>query len=374
VQVIVVGGGIFGLAQAWAAAKRGHRVKVIERSQNACGASIRNFGMIWPIGQMPGEPLEVALESRELWLQVARESGIWVNPCGSLHVAYREDEWAVIQEFAERSSQLGYRCELLAPESIQARTPAVKPQGLLGGLFSSTELCVNPPATIRKLPAWLAGTLPIEFHFGRQAIAAESGKVTLADGKVLEADKVIICGGADFETLFPDLLQSAGMRRCKLQMFKVAPEQSSWKIGMHLASGLTLRHYKNFQVCPSLEKLKKRIAEETPELDRYGIHVMASQNELGEIILGDSHLYDHEIEPFDSAYIDDLILRELGRWLQLPNWNIVQRWHGIYAKLDQGYVFQREPLADVHVCTGLGGSGMTLSFGVAERFWRNGCR
>jgi glycine/D-amino acid oxidase-like deaminating enzyme len=124
-QVIVVGGGIFGLAQAWAAAKRGHRVQVIERSQNACGASIRNFGMIWPIGQMPGEPLEVALESRELWLQVARESGIWVNPCGSLHVAYREDEWAVIEEFADRSSQFGYRCELLTPESIQARTPVV---------------------------------------------------------------------------------------------------------------------------------------------------------------------------------------------------------------------------------------------------------
>lgn len=369
-RVIVVGAGILGLAHAWAAAKRGHSVTVIERSPRASGASIRNFGMVWPIGQMPGESLEVALESRALWLEATTDAGIWANPCGSMHVAYRDDEWSVLQEFAAQSSVLGYQCELLQPAEVLKRSSAVRAQGLLGALYSHTEVCVNPPKTIRALPAWLQEKYGVQFLFGTQVNSVDSSGVHLANGIKQAADTTIVCSGSDFETLFPEILQSAGMKKCKLQMFRVAPPTKDFRIGTHLASGLTLRHYKNFQICPSLGKLKERIAAETPELDRFGIHVMASQNDAGEIILGDSHLYDDEIEPFDSDQIDTLITRELRRWLDLPQWNVVERWHGIYAKLDGSYVFEYQPIRDVFACTGLGGSGMTMSFGIAERFWR----
>ncbi len=370
-RIVVVGAGILGLAHAWAAAKRGHEVTVIERSSRAMGASIRNFGMIWPIGQMPGEALEVALESRALWLEATESAGIWANPCGSMHVAYREDEWSVLQEFAAQSSPLGYQCELLQPSEVLKRSPAVRAQGLLGALLSHTEVCVNPPKTLRTLPQWLNGKYGVQFQFAVQVNSVDSSGVHLANGVKLPADITLVCGGADFETLFPEILQSAGMKKCKLQMFKLASPAKDFRIGTHLASGLTLRHYKNFQICPSLGKLKARIAAETPELDRFGIHVMASQNDAGEIILGDSHLYDEEIEPFDLSEIDSLITRELKRWLDIPSWNVIEHWHGVYAKLDSGYVFEYQPIRDVYACTGLGGSGMTMSFGIAERFWRS---
>lgn len=372
-RVGIVGAGIVGLAHAWSAAKHGHQVTVFERGTAATGASIRNFGMIWPIGQPVGEPRETALRSRFAWLELARYADVWVNPCGSIHLAHRDDEWAVLEEFSGMSDELGYNCELLTAAQVLQRTPAANPTDLRGGLFSPTELCVNPRTAIASIAKWLSSTCSVSFAFGTTITHVEPGHVRAADDQRWNCDCIVVCNGADFETLFPVLYSTCGVTRCKLQMLKTVAQPANWQLGPHLASGLTLRHYANFSVCPSLTALKMRIASETPELDRYGIHVMAAQNNDGEIVLGDSHEYDGAIEPFDKSIIDELMLRELRKLLQLPDWTISERWHGIYGKHPSQTHFEAEPLPDVHVCMGTGGAGMTMSFGLAEQFWeRNG--
>jgi glycine/D-amino acid oxidase-like deaminating enzyme len=45
-DLAIVGGGILGLAHAYQAARKGLRVAVFEGSQQAQGASTRNFGLI----------------------------------------------------------------------------------------------------------------------------------------------------------------------------------------------------------------------------------------------------------------------------------------------------------------------------------------
>ncbi len=69
-DVAIVGAGILGLAHAYVAAKAGKSVVVFERSPRAAGASVRNFGMVWPIGQPAGTMLSLSLRSRELWLEI----------------------------------------------------------------------------------------------------------------------------------------------------------------------------------------------------------------------------------------------------------------------------------------------------------------
>ena len=140
-DVAVIGGGIMGLAHGWMASRQGLRVGLFERNPAAAGASIRNFGMVWPIGQTAGERYETALRSRDLWLELAQRGVIEASECGSVHLAHHDDEWRVLQEFAALGQ---HSCHLLNAAETLRKAPIANPDGLRGGLWSPTELRVNP--------------------------------------------------------------------------------------------------------------------------------------------------------------------------------------------------------------------------------------
>jgi len=155
-DIAIVGAGILGLAHAYVAASRGYRVAVFDRGPRASGASVRNFGMIWPIGQPNGEMHATAMRSRELWVDVLQKARLPHFPTGSLHVTYRTDETAVAREFAEIAPSLGYECQWLEKPGVLEWSGAVEPENLIGGLWSATELTVDPRLTIASLRAFLS--------------------------------------------------------------------------------------------------------------------------------------------------------------------------------------------------------------------------
>jgi FAD dependent oxidoreductase TIGR03364 len=365
-RVAIVGAGILGLAHAYLAAQRRHTVEVFERSPRATGASIRNFGMIWPIGQPAGEMHETALRSRQLWQEVLSAAGLPFSPTGSLHLAYRQDEAAVAREFSELAPALGYPCQWLSPEQALARSPAVVPDGLMGALWSSTELTVDPRQILCTLPGFLEKTFGVRFHFGCAVQAIELPKLT-AGSQTWEADCAIVCSGDDFETLYPTWLASTGITRCKLQMMRTPAQPDGWCLGPSLAAGLTLRFYPSFQICSTLSALRQRIADETPQYDRWGIHVLVSQTARGELTIGDSHEYGLAVDIFNKSEIDELVLAYARKFLRAPDMTIAERWHGVYAKHPTASFVSLSPAENVRVVTAAGGSGMTLSFGLAER-------
>jgi FAD dependent oxidoreductase TIGR03364 len=365
-DVIVIGGGIVGLAHAWMAAERGLRVQVIERSPLAQGASVRNFGMIWPIGQPAGELHALALRAREHWLALSSTGVVTIEQCGSIHAAHREDELAVVEEFCNLDQ---HTVQMLTADEVLRQAPIINPQGLLGGMFSSSEMRVNPRIASAQIAKWLEAQYSVSCCFNTMVTEVDDHTAYASGNRQWSADRIIVCSGSDLQTLFPEVLQNSGLRLCKLQMLK-AFQPNATRSMPHIASGLTLRHYTSFEACPTLPALKVRIATETPELDRLGIHVMASVFDSGDILLGDSHEYDADISPFDKAEIDELLLRELRKVIRLNDWTIHERWHGIYAKHSQVPVFECEAMPRVHVFVGTGGAGMTMSFGLAERAWK----
>jgi FAD dependent oxidoreductase TIGR03364 len=364
-DLAIVGAGIMGLAHAYVAAERGRRVVVFERHERASGASVRNFGQIWPIGQPAGRLYELALRSRARWLQVLDLANLPSSREGSLHVIYRDDEAAVAREFAELAPHLGYSCVWLERDAVLERTAAVQSHGLLGALYSDTELTVDPRVTLARLPDVLRARFGVTIRFGTVVTAIDLPTIR-AGGETWTADEAIVCSGEDFETLYPEVFASSGLTRVKLQMLRTEPQPAGWRLGPALAAGLTLRFYPTFGVCRALPALRKRIADETPEYDRWAIHGLVSQTSTGELTLGDSHEYGTQIDIFNREEIDNLMLAYIRSFLKAPTLRISQRWYGVYAKHPEQPYLVLNPAPGVRIVTSPGGSGMTLSFGIAE--------
>ena len=365
-DVAIVGAGIVGLAFAWEAAKRGKSVVVFERTAAATGASVRNFGMIWPIGQPFGELHHIAMKSRAHWLELASLTDIDVNPCGSIHAVYHAVECDVLAEFATLAE---HECEYLSPADAIRRFPTIRTEGLKGVLYSPTELCVDPRQAVPRLAKYLADAYGVRLHFQTAVVNVGQGELRTAAGNRWQARQIIVASGTDFETLFPAAFADSGIRRCKLQMMRTATQPGGWKLGPHMAGGLTLGHYRSFAACRTLDAARSLHCEQYAEYGRHGIHVMASQNALGEVVIGDSHDYDDASNPFDHERIDRLILDYLAQMLKLPDPTIVARWHGHYAKHPTEPLYVVEPVPGCTVVAALGGAGMTMSFGFASRWW-----
>lgn len=365
-SAIVIGAGIVGLATARALAIKGYAVKIIERNQKAVGASIRNFGMIWPIGQPTGHLYQRALRSKSIWKTICNDAGIWYDEVGSLHVAHHQDEWQVLKELYE----LFYKerpVELLSKQQVANISAAAQTQTLLGGLYSKDEMIINPVKAIEALSEYLTEKYKVEFLWGKCVSYITDATVYIGTTEEYEADLIFVCSGADFETLYPEEFAALPFTKCKLQMMRTITQPDNWQMGAALCGGLSLIHYKSFTAAPSLAALKNRYQNEMSDYTDLGIHVMACQNENGQITVGDSHEYGLTHDPFDKEKINTMILSYLKKIAVFKEWHITESWNGIYPKLTDGETdLFYSPEQSVYIVNGLGGAGMTLSFGFAE--------
>lgn len=365
-SAIVIGAGIVGLAVSRALSIKGYAVKVFERTHKATGASIRNFGMVWPIGQPEGKMYDRAMRSRNIWQRLGSTGAFWYDPVGSMHLACHDDEWQVLQELYEQFSKHRH-VELLTAAQVAERSEAVVMKNCKGGLYSPNELIVDPREATAALPAYLEEQYDVEFNWGKCVSYVSDNTAYVGNNETYEADIFFVCSGADFETLYPEAFAAAALTKCKLQMMRLAAQPGNWRIGPALCGGLSLIHYKSFTAAPSLAALKRRYSEQMPAYLDCGIHVMVSQNGKGELVVGDSHEYGLTPDPFDRDHINKMIVDYLGSFAQFKDSRVTETWNGVYAKRTDGETdLFLSPEPGVYIITGVGGAGMTLSFGLAE--------
>ena len=73
-KLVIIGAGIVGQSHAMLARDAGWQVTILERSDRPLGASVRNFGTLWPIGCSAGSEREQALLGLQRWHRLAVEA------------------------------------------------------------------------------------------------------------------------------------------------------------------------------------------------------------------------------------------------------------------------------------------------------------
>lgn len=364
-DTVIVGAGIAGLSLAWHLTQAGQKVCIVERNPRALGASVRNFGMIWPVGQPNPETESLALRSAEFWTKLAPEVGFWLDPRGSLCLAYHPLELQVMQEYLDQVPDQRGR-KLLTAAEVKEKCPQVREENLVGGLWSPTEIAVDAREVAPLFSAYLQ-KLGVEIRYGQTISESGTGYVSVTGQGRITGDSIALCSGPDIWELLPQTVTDPGLVRCRLQMLRLKPiDAQASLIPVHLCAGLTLSHYANFRNCPSLPEVKALHNEVWKEQGGYGIHVLVAQHPDGTISVGDSHEYGPGPSPYRDEKIDEAILSAMDQFLPVSNYQVHQRWDGYYnthkslpywiSEVDQGVWAMN-----------LFGTGMTLSFGVTER-------
>jgi FAD dependent oxidoreductase TIGR03364 len=367
-DVIVVGAGVLGAFHAYFALKRGLRTLLIERNPLPLDASVRNFGMITPGGMAEGVWHERAVRSARVYRGLAGEFEFGLNTHGSQYLATTPVELEVVREFARLAPARGYECRLLDPAESVGLNPALRQEVCLGSVHFPGDVRFNPRRFLPEFIPWMARSLGCDYLPGTvvREVARDGGgcRVVAADGTARRAAHVFVCGGADVSTLFPREFAAGRLTQCKLHMFKTEPQRRA-RITASIASGLTLRRYPAFRMCPSWQRLSEEKVD--PELVRRGIHVLLVQDADGGVVIGDSHEYKPQglDERLDST-TEALILAEAQRLARLDDWRVAQRWHGIYLLDPEHELFRRTIDERIHLVSGIGGKGMTTGPGVAS--------
>ena len=326
--ILIVGAGILGLSHAFAAAKRGLKVQVFERSATPLGASVRNFGMALVTGQPPGEMLDLARASREIWAGWAQQAGFDLKQNGSYLFARTEAEEHLLDVFCQgRAREFGYRAELLRGADLDR---------LYGGQFSHHRAALHglddqqlySREAIPALIGYLQRELGVEFHFSTLVSEVEPGCVHTTAGSFKGA-QVIVCSGHDYQTLLAEPLASLDPHICRLQMLRVRPK-IDLQLHHALMTGLSCVHYGAFADLPEAAAVQAEILRDSPHLDRHGIHLLVSPTPYGDLIIGDSHDYGRDPSPFNGEQVDNWMLQLCEQTLGCEV-QVVERWQGVYG-------------------------------------------
>lgn len=352
-HVVVVGAGIVGLGAALAALKRGCTVTVVDRAGEPAGATVRNFGHLC-IGAQTGRARVYADAARDIWLDLARETGLWLRESGTLVAARHDDEMALLAAAARNGG-----ITLLDAAEIEARA-SLRRGSTVGGAHIATDLQVDPRTASATIRSHLQ-SLGVDFRLRTAVGRVAPGLVSTTRGE-LRADVVVVAVNHDLDQLLPDLAESVGVQRCGLDMMRVnAPGVT---LPAPLLTGWSLTRYGRFAALDEVEPVRGRLHAERPDLAGVDLNQMYTQLPDGSLIVGDSHYRGVDVAPFQREATGRLFLDEMTELFGITP-VVTERWQGIYASGPDEFLVD-QPMSSVLVLTATTGIGMTTGLGLAE--------
>ncbi|HUZ54066.1 MAG TPA: glycine oxidase ThiO [Streptosporangiaceae bacterium] len=204
-DVLIIGGGVIGLAIAWRSAQRGITV-ILADPDPGRGASHAAAGMLTPVA-------EAAYAERELFelssLSLRRYPGfaaeltdltgrqVGFRQTGTLQVGYDADDMAMLGEHALLRESFGVATQRLTSRECRRAEPLLGP-AISGGLLVDDDASVDPRLLTSALLAAVqaAGVNHLPQRAARLRIEADRVRgAELADGTVVDAEHVVLSAG-----------------------------------------------------------------------------------------------------------------------------------------------------------------------------------
>lgn len=208
-KVVVVGGGIVGLSTAWALARHGTAVTVVERGPipNPLAASTDHHRLIrsaYPNHPLYCRRMAAALSTwRAMWTDLGGGEAHYYAARGMLSLSREAGDdgdlarrvmvaEGVAHEHITDAAEIATRFPFLEPGNIASATLAE------GGALMANRILADLADWLRRQGAAVLEHSPVEAIDPR-------GSVRLADGRMLTGDAVIVAAGTGTGRLVPEL-------------------------------------------------------------------------------------------------------------------------------------------------------------------------
>lgn len=207
-DVLIVGGGIIGLACARELALAGHRVEVLERLSAGAEASLAAAGLLSPMAEaVPGPLLDACRASRDLWLswvpQLTDETGLTIehDSSGAILVALDDREEVWLDRVAASARDCGEPVEEIDGSALSRWVPDASP-GIRRSLLLPGEHRVDnvQATTVLSIAARKAGAVVTHGanveRIERIERASGDGVQVVGRDRSWEADLLVMAAGS----------------------------------------------------------------------------------------------------------------------------------------------------------------------------------
>lgn len=219
-DVLVVGGGVVGLATAWGVAKSGAQVTVLDAGTSRPRASTANFGLVWLQSKGDGFAAYGSWTRRavDAWPTFATEllsvSGVDPRFCatGGLGYCLGEDEWLARAARVERMRNLHpsdpYGTVMLNRAELERKLPdLVLGDDVVGASWNPYEGTVDPLRLMHALRVALhrAGAAVVHGSSVESVVPERDGFEVRTGGVGYFANRIVLAAGLGNAKLAPKL-------------------------------------------------------------------------------------------------------------------------------------------------------------------------